>query len=114
MKEKEEQIRKTFDHLEELRGRSETFLTQTTEKFASSVEIYSNVQQNNEEIIKRLETQIKSIDSLQATSEKNIDHWNSKVDKMEEVKNRVADIANTIGQLENINQKLGLLSPQNN
>ncbi len=114
LKEKEEQIRKTFDHLEELRGRSETFLTQTTEKFASSVEIYSNVQQNNEEIIKRLETQIKSIDSLQATSEKNIDHWNSKVDKMEEVKNRVADIANTIGQLENINQKLGLLSPQNN
>lgn len=114
LKEKKEQIEKTFEHLEILRGRSETMLTQTTKEFALSVEKYGNIQQNNEEIIKRLETQIKSIDSLQETSVKNIDHWNSKVDKMEEVKNRVADIANTIGQLENINQKLGLLNNHNN
>jgi hypothetical protein len=114
LKEKKEQIEKTFEHLEILRGRSETMLTQTTKEFALSVEKYGNIQHNNEEIIKRLETQIKSIDSLQETSVKNIDHWNSKVDKMEEVKNRVADIANTIGQLENINQKLGLLNNHNN
>ncbi len=114
LKEKEEQIRKTFDHLEELRGRSETILTQTTQKFATSVEMYGDIQQNNEDIIKRLETQIKSIDSLQEVSIKNIDHWNNKVDKMEEVKNRVADIANTIEQLDSLNQKLGLLSSQKN
>lgn len=114
LNEKEEQIRKTFEHLEELRGRSETILTETTQKFASSVEMYSDIQQNNEEIIQRLETQIIGIDALQKTSEKQIEHWNSRVDEMTEVKNRVADIAITIGQLENINQKLGLLNSQNN
>lgn len=114
LKEKEEQIRKTFDHLEDLRLRSANILTQTTEKFAESVAKYGDIQHNNEEIIKRLETQIISIDGLQKTSEKQIVHWESRVDEMKDVKNRVADIANTIEQLEALNQKLGLFISQKN
>ena len=61
-----------------------------------------------------VETQITSIDALQDTAQSQIEHWNDRVDGMKELKNRVADIANTIEQLESLNQKLGLLNDHNN
>ncbi len=114
LKEKEEQIRKTFENLEILRGRSETVLNETTQKFAASVEQYTHIQHNNEEVIKRLETQIESIDNLQETSQNQIDYWNNQVEDMKNLKNKVADIANTIEQLDSLNEKLGLLSSHKN
>ena len=114
LKEKEEQIRKTFENLEILRGRSETVLNETTQKFAASVEQYTHIQQNNEEVIKRLETQIESIDNLQETSQNQIDYWNNQVEDMKNLKNRVVDIASTIEKLDSLNEKLGLLSSHRN
>jgi ABC-type transporter Mla subunit MlaD len=114
LSEKEEQITKTFDHLEELRGRSQTVLEQITQNFAASVNQYAEIQQNNDDVIQRIESQIKSIDVLEETSQKQIDHWNSRTNDMIELKNRVADIATTIEQLDSLNQKLGLLSSHKN
>lgn len=106
-------LEKTFNKLEDIQANSINRLEESSKQFNESIHNYETLQNHHYEVLERVEHQILLLKQLQENAESQLKEWSDQVDEMEEVRNRVADIANTIDELQEIKESLAALSTRN-
>lgn len=97
-----EKVEKAFGRLDGIQANSINRLEASTDKFNSSVHSFEQLQDHQYGVLERVQHQIVLLKQLQENAEAQLKEWDEQVDQMAEVRNRVADIANAITELQNI------------
>ena len=108
-----EKLEKAFDRLEDIQVASINRLEESTKQFNESVHNYETLQDHQYGVLERVQHQIVLLKQLQENAELQLKEWGEQVDEMEAVRNRVADIANTIDELQGIKESLAALTTRN-
>ena len=108
-----EKVEKAFSRLEEIQANSINRLEESTKQFNQSVHSYGTLQDHQYDVLRHVQDQIVLLKQLQENAELQLKEWGEQVDEMEAVRNRVADIANTIDELQDIKESLAALTTRN-
>jgi predicted transcriptional regulator len=108
-----EKLEKAFDVLSEIQTNSINRLDESTKQFNAAIHTYESLQDHQYRVLERVQHQIVLLNKLQEKADNLLEHWDGQEDRMVEVRNRVADIANTIHELQNIKDSLATIAPRN-
>jgi predicted transcriptional regulator/uncharacterized protein YukE len=108
-----EKLEKAFGVLSEIQTNSINRLEESTKQFNASIHNYEALQDHQYGVLERVQHQIVLLKKLQEKADNLLEHWDGQEDRMVEVRNRVADIANTIHELQNIKDSLAAIAPRN-
>lgn len=108
-----EKLEKAFGVLSEIQANSINRLDESTKQFNTSIHNYEALQDHQFGVLERVQHQIVLLKKLQEKADNLLEHWDGQEDRMVEVRNRVADIANTIHELQNIKDSLAAIAPRN-
>lgn len=103
----------TFDSLESAQSRAQTLLDNVTKAFAEAVASYERKSHENVNLLEQVAKQTEQIGHLQENAEEQLGLWSQHLGEMVEVQNRVNDLANTIDQLQQLNDQLRKMIPTN-
>lgn len=99
-------LKATFTHLENQQLTSQSNLDQTTKNFAGAVTQYQNTQNEISGLLRSLESQQNNNEATQSKMKELLTAWEGFSNRLAVQENRIADIANTIGQLDDIHKYL--------
>lgn len=108
-----EKVEKAFGRLEEIQSNSINRLEASAEQFNKSIHSFEQLQDHQHGVLGRVQAQIDLLKQLQENAEAQLNEWDDQVDKMVEVRNRVADIAIAITELQDIKDLLAQITSRN-
>lgn len=103
-----------FETLECLQLRAKSILEESTAKFAEAISEYKEVKESNVAILQTLQSQTEIISVSQQKMQALMEHWTEQTSIMAEFRNRVADMANVVNGLQNLNDRLAAITNQQN
>lgn len=107
-------LESAFEALGDLQLRAKSILDETTAKFAEAVSEYKEVKESNIAILQTLENQTNIISESQQDVQALMEHWTAQTSIMAEFRNRVADMANVVDGLQNLNNRLAAITNHQN
>lgn len=108
-----EKVEKAFTRLDEIQANSISRLEVSTKQFNDSVHSFEQLQDHQHGVLERVQAQIDLLKQLQVNAEAQLREWDEQVNHMTEVRNRVADIANAITELQDIKDWLAKIPSRN-
>ncbi len=103
------QLKRAFDSIEEMQSRSKTFLEETTKQFSQSVMMHRETCDSQQQILEKVEAQLALLEGLHTNATDHFEGWKTQLEEVKNLRNRVSEIANTIDELQQLNERLAKL-----
>lgn len=101
-----EKLDVAFERIHDFQLSAQNNLQQTTTEFGKAVEQYQTVSNNQGKILEVIKTQLEEIENMRERSGELLDGWQAFSNEIQKLEHRVADIANTVAQLDDIHSYL--------